>query len=60
LTVVRWNLRVVLICISWRPTMLNISLSASQTFEIALLRIHCLALYYIFHRVTWFFIYFGY
>ena len=44
----------------WWLRTLNISLSASQTFEIPLLRILCLALYPIFNRVTWFFIYFGY
>ena len=52
LTVVRWNLRVVLICISlMTKCMLNISLGVSQPLDIPQLRILRLALYPIFNRV---------
>ena len=52
LTGVRWNLRVILICISLR--MLNIFSSAFQPFSIPQLRILCLELYPIFNRFIWF------
>ena len=45
---VRWNLKVVLICISLMTKGFEHFLSASQPFEIPLLRILCLALYPIF------------
>jgi len=49
LTGVRWNLRVVLICISLMTKMLDISLDASQPLDIPQFRILCLALYPIFY-----------
>jgi hypothetical protein len=52
LTGVRWNLRVVLICISLMTK--NSSLGASQPFGIPQLRILCLILYPIFNRDSWF------
>jgi hypothetical protein len=52
LTGMRWNLRVVFICIS---LMMNISLGASQPFGISQLTILCLALCPIFNRVISFF-----
>ena len=68
LTGVRWNLRVVLICISWWLRMLNIFSGASQPLGILQVRILCLALSPIFNGVIWFsvvhlldfFIYIGY
>ena len=54
LSSVRWNLRVVLICIFMMIRMLNISLGASQPFSIPQLIILCLVLYPIFNRVIWF------
>jgi hypothetical protein len=50
LTDVRWNLKVILICISL--TTLNVS----KPFNIPLLRILCLSLYPIFNWVIWFLI----
>ena len=44
LSSVMWNLRVVLICISWWLRMLNIFLGASQPFSIPQLKILCLSL----------------
>ena len=49
---VRWNLRVVLICISLMTK--NAELGASQPFCILQLRFPCFPLYPIFNRVIWF------
>jgi hypothetical protein len=54
LTCVRWNLRVVLICISLMTKNVEHFLDASRPFDIPLLRILCLALYLIFKRVILF------
>ena len=48
---VRWNLRVVLICISLITKDVDISLVASLSLSILQLKILCLALYLIFNRV---------
>jgi len=53
LTCVRWNLRVVWFAFPWWLRMLNISLDASQPFDIPQWRILCLALCPIFNRVIW-------
>jgi hypothetical protein len=45
---VRWNLRTILIGISLKAKMLRISLRVSCPFQIPLLKILCLPLYYIF------------
>jgi hypothetical protein len=50
---VRWNLRVVLTCISLMIKDVELFLGASQPFSIPQLRILCLALYPIFNRVVW-------
>ena len=53
LTGVKWNLRVVLICISLMIKDVEHFWSASQSFGIPQLRILCLALYPIFNGVIW-------
>ena len=54
LTGIRWDLRVVLICISLMAKDTEYSLSVSRLFEISLLRILCLDLYPIFSWNIWF------
>jgi hypothetical protein len=51
---VRWNLRVILFCISLMTKDVEHFLGASQSFGTPQLRILCLDLYPIFNRVIWF------
>jgi hypothetical protein len=55
LTGVRWNFRVIWFAFLWSLRTLNISLGASQPFEIPLLWIFCLVLCPIFWLGCWFF-----